>query len=561
MNPQRSTSPAVAPSLAPWNTSMDGEPCSSQSLASLVNELDRTLRLRCITEGKSILDAAEPLLAILDPSNPGATRLLLLIAQWVDVGYRDPRFLEALLARFPASARATLSFTDYLRLRMAEAFRDMATEHADAAIETLDLVLRFEPEAPDEAIIALAHFWKGRAHRKRGDYTHALADIVRARDFARTSGDAIYTAVIQIQESWLLFQKGNSKEALRLLADAESVLHATDHFIALGNIESARGRIVRRSGEYAAALEHFNRAIDLYSRGDPHHINVARTLVNAAYVRRLLALQLRKRIDHRTGCTRPDPTTRSDLHLRYQQLCQEGIRDLEQARRIYALHRHSGGVGSVMLNLGSLHLDRGDIDTAAQEASAAYELGQQTNDPILKARARILESAVENMRVEEQLGEDLDLAVHANRARQHADEALELARHTQNLRLLAGAWIACGNTAASDFFQDWESARRCASEAAGLMSADESDHLAEELTALKARIGQASGISDALRNWSEGIVGNKTFQQLSEEFAEIVIPRVWQRENRNISRVARRLSISPKKVRRILRNAGLLRQG
>jgi DNA-binding NtrC family response regulator len=53
------------------------------------------------------------------------------------------------------------------------------------------------------------------------------------------------------------------------------------------------------------------------------------------------------------------------------------------------------------------------------------------------------------------------------------------------------------------------------------------------------------------------MVGDKTFQQITEEFAEIVIPKVWLREDRKISRVAERLSISPKKVRRILQNAGL----
>ena len=67
---------------------------------------------------------------------------------------------------------------------------------------------------------------------------------------------------------------------------------------------------------------------------------------------------------------------------------------------------------------------------------------------------------------------------------------------------------------------------------------------------------QASGINDMLRGWSEGIVGNKTFQQITEEFAEIVIPKVWLREDRKISRVASVLSVSPKKVRRILRNSG-----
>jgi DNA-binding NtrC family response regulator len=76
---------------------------------------------------------------------------------------------------------------------------------------------------------------------------------------------------------------------------------------------------------------------------------------------------------------------------------------------------------------------------------------------------------------------------------------------------------------------------------------------------LKTRIMRASGINDTLRGWSEGIIAGKTFQQVTEEFAEIVIPKVWQREGRKISRVAESLSVSPKKVRRILRRVGVLR--
>jgi DNA-binding NtrC family response regulator len=52
-------------------------------------------------------------------------------------------------------------------------------------------------------------------------------------------------------------------------------------------------------------------------------------------------------------------------------------------------------------------------------------------------------------------------------------------------------------------------------------------------------------------------VENKTFQQMTEEFARIVIPQVWEREGRKVSRVAGKLSISPKKVRRILHSAGV----
>jgi DNA-binding NtrC family response regulator len=65
-------------------------------------------------------------------------------------------------------------------------------------------------------------------------------------------------------------------------------------------------------------------------------------------------------------------------------------------------------------------------------------------------------------------------------------------------------------------------------------------------------------IDPILRAWSAGVVSGKSFQQITEEFARIVIPKVWEREGRKVSRVAERLSISPKKVRRILHSVGLL---
>ena len=113
---------------------------------------------------------------------------------------------------------------------------------------------------------------------KKGEYETALSHIVRAREIAQTQRDRMFAAVIQVQESWLLFQKGMTREALQILSNAESVLKNTDHYVALGNIESARGRIVRRLGEYANALEHFTRAMELYARRDPNHLNLARTL-------------------------------------------------------------------------------------------------------------------------------------------------------------------------------------------------------------------------------------------------------------------------------------------
>jgi hypothetical protein len=214
----------------------------------------------------------------------------------------------------------------------------------------------------------------------------------------------------------------------------------------------------------------------------------------------------------------------------------------------------------VLVNAAHLHHDQGNFDRASQEAVKAYELAEQKHDRILMARARTLQAACENARVEEQL-EDADLALHANLARQHADEAIALAQGTENRRLIAGAYLARGSTAANDYFQDWDEAKKYVDLAASLISPEDRDHLWEELAMLKSRILRATKIDDTLRAWSEGLLGDKTFQQVTEEFAEIVIPKVWLREGRKVSRVAQRLSVSPKKVRRILRNAGLLGTG
>jgi DNA-binding NtrC family response regulator len=122
---------------------------------------------------------------------------------------------------------------------------------------------------------------------------------------------------------------------------------------------------------------------------------------------------------------------------------------------------------------------------------------------------------------------------------------------------LAGAHIVCGMVAANDFFREWEEARRCEMESAALLRSYDRDHLGEELAVLKSKIMRSIGIDETLRAWSQGVVGRKTFQQMTEEFAEVVIPQVWLREGKKVSRVAARLSISPKKVRRILRSVGL----
>ena len=72
-------------------------------------------------------------------------------------------------------------------------------------------------------------------------------------------------AAMQVAESWLLFQKGRTRDALKLLAEADAVLSTTDDYITRGNIQSSYGRMYRREGRYDLGIRHFGNAIEEYT--------------------------------------------------------------------------------------------------------------------------------------------------------------------------------------------------------------------------------------------------------------------------------------------------------
>jgi tetratricopeptide (TPR) repeat protein len=515
--------------------------------STLLQSLEKALVARDIRAGFALLDSTLGKTGRLDPGSPDVISLFLCMAQWTDLGYRNLAFFDDLLGDISHLDRTQLPLLDFLKLRMAEAFRYLAGEHIEESIATLDIVIRAGENLLPDYLVFLSNFWKGRAHRKRGDYEEAILHISLARAAAERANAPRLVAVTKIHESWLAFQKGERRYAFQLLDEAEEELRPTGHALSLGNIESARGRFVRRSGEYTRALGHFEVAIGIYTESCPNHPNLARALVNAAYVKRLIALDLqpRKSNGHAIGAT----------HARYLQISKEALELLRKAGEIYALHQHQGGTGSVLVNAAHLHLESGDIDRASTEAQRAFVLGERNRDQILMARAKIVQCAVQLAQSEEQLGEAPDIALHANLAIQYAEEAIELALRTQNRRLLAEAYIARGSVAADDYFQEWELAKEYAAKGAALLGQDDRDHLYKELGDLKSKILGSAGIDETLRLWSTGQVGNKTFQQIQEEFAELVIPKVWFNVGKNVTLVSQKLSISPKKVRRILRNS------
>ena len=534
---------------------------NSEISRRLLHDLKQNLVMREVSSGIALLEAHEHLFASLDPEQSNAAAFVGCVAQWVDIGYGEPGLIEQLLARVPKEKRGRLPVSDYLQLRMAEGLLALLRDHPDDALRQFDVVLSMQEEIEDKEMVAIAHFWNARCHRKKGEYDEALKRAGVGRELAQALGFPMMAAVMRVLESWLLFQKGQYREAARILDQAETSLRGSDDHITLGNIYSAHGRMVRRQGHYQDALKYFSRAIEHFHKRNPQHRNLARTLTNIAYVQRLVAVQMAKQIDAERE-RRPSPKSPIERGQKHSQLRQhEELRssafaNLDMAEKIYRHHDHHHGIGSVLENRGLLYLDVGDLDNAGVQAAQAFELGKEVNDSILMARARLLQCEVENGKLEEEIEGSTHSWEHAQAARDYARESVEAAKHTQNHRLLARAYIWRGLTSCHPAIRDMEDARRCCELASSFLKAVDYDDLWEELQMLKQKVMPKGSIDPLLRAWSQGITGEETFQELTEQFAEIVIPKVWEKEDKKVSRVAKRLSVSPKKVRRILARAG-----
>jgi tetratricopeptide (TPR) repeat protein len=550
--------------------------------AGFLSQLQEHVAAREVDRGIRCLQSRQDLIAKLDPSQENAARFVAHLAIWADIGFSGPP-LQDILKRFEhldPGLRSRLPIADYICLRMAEGMSAMVQEAMDAAIGHFDFVLSLGEELDDRFLLAIVYFWKGRCLRRKGDYDEALICTCKGRDLALALGHLRMAAVMQVLESWLLFQQGKWKEAARISQAAEKVLAETDDYVTLGNIQSFYGRMARREGRFDKATEFFESAIRHYGRRDPRHPNLARSLANMALAKRGIALQLQKRVDRdaqrrrktsaatgrdsgeRDAKHRDRDSRKRDYRSRLTQLRREAIEHLEAARAIYEQRPSHHGVGTVYMNAAYIHLDGGDFQRAEEEAASAYEVAEQKQDYILMGRARILECMIENAKVEEEIGEGADPGSHARRALEFSQEAIELAKHTQHHLLLANAHLWQGLTQCNSFFDNPEAARESYDLARASCGANQPDNkIWQDLQTLSAKILRKGSVHPALKAWSQGAVGEKTFRQISEEFAEIVIAQVWEREGRKVSRAASRLSISPKKVRRILARVGRRKPG
>jgi tetratricopeptide (TPR) repeat protein len=529
----------------------------------LLTRLREAVVLRRIESGIEWFQTNRQAILSLDPRQKHAAAFVGYFSQWVDIGYGDEGIVRELLQRFPKDTRAALPLCDYIHLRLAEGMAASAEEETLDAIGHFDFIISLGEEVADKQLLALAHFWKGRCQRKLGEYQSALTHSVKGRELALELGYGRMAAVMQVLESWLCFQKKDLSQAAKLLEEAEAIVRETDDSVTLGNIHSGYGRIAQDEGRYDRAIEHFVNAIECYRTRDPRHRNLARSLANMAYVKRLIAVRLERGLDAEVARRRKlagretvETGPASVLaRQRIEQLRAEASSNLAQAEDIYRSLHHHRGLGTVRIERGSLFVDHGDLERAEFEADAAYQLGADKNDHILMARARLLESAIETAKYEE--GMDDDPASHAQRAHDYAKDALAYAQHTENRRLLARTHIRLGVIFCTDFFNDPVAAQAWCDRAGEYLNPGNHDHLWDEYQVLKTKLLRRGSVDARLRKWSQGLIEDQTFQQMTDEFADLIVPKVWEREGRKVSRVATRLSMSPKKVRRILSRLGL----
>jgi tetratricopeptide (TPR) repeat protein len=337
-------------------------PTSVEISDKFLAQLKEDLVCRRVGHGFARLEAHRDLLRSLNSGQPNAAVFAGYLAQWVDIGFERPVLVRELAGRFSREMRARLPLHDYLHLRMAEGMVAMAEEAKEQAIAHFDFVLTLSDETDDKELLSIANFWKGRCLRMKGEYDQALAFAVKGRELAFELGHEPMAAVMRVLESWLYFQKGDTKQAIDILQSAEAVLSKTDDYLTLGNIYSSYGRIARRQGRYQHAIDNFSAAIAQYKKRDPQHRNVARSLNNMAYVKRLIGLQLRRKIDtdaarQRKAASRGRANVaqrKPQYRNRFEQLREEALAELGEAAAIYQQYENHHGLGSVHLNYGYL---------------------------------------------------------------------------------------------------------------------------------------------------------------------------------------------------------------
>jgi tetratricopeptide (TPR) repeat protein len=482
------------------------------------------------------------------------------LSQWVDIVSGSPEAVKKWLDRLNQTQVSSLRLGDYLHVRLAAGTVAFAEKKIEQATQHFDFIIGLADEMmATKELLAFGYFWKARCEEASGAFNSAFAHVRQGCDIMMELGYPRMAAAMEVGASRLCLEQDRLAEGTALLETAEAVITEADDPLTVAEIGSVYGRIALRQGRYEQALKHFSISTELFRKIHRQHSNLARCLVNTARSKRLLALRLARRIDAEVGARRKTPSREpamvrnpsADLRRLFEQLQAEAFSALSEAEEIFRSNREHAGLGLVRVVRSVLFFDDGDLESAELEAAEAYDAGSETNNLCLMANARLVQSWIESGKYEEGLVGNEDPLVHVQRSYDYGKEALELAERGAHRRLIARAHISQGLLLCNDFFDNIDAARECCDRAAEYFTADHRDYVWEQYQVLRAWVQRRSLVSQ-LRNSSQGSLAGKSLQQMTAEFEEAIIPRVWELEDRKISRAAARLSISPKKVRRVL---------
>jgi hypothetical protein len=523
-------------------------------IASLTDDAN-SRRIDC---GTARVGGCSRILQNFNPSVSNAAAFLVVLARWCDIGDGGTGDVKRLVAMYDETLRSQLPVADYICLRLAEGMVAMKEEMLDKAIEDFDIVLKLADEKTAHGVLALANYWTGRCLRKRGNYDRALMHIRTGREIQLSHGHVQCAASMRVLESLTLMEKGEPKAAMEQLHVAETVLSQTDDFVTLGNIQSTYGRIFQAEGRYRQAIEYYSLAIEHFQKRGSKDGNVARAEVDASFARIQVLRQLRRNIEVCSSQQTKDsnrPAARTVLVKELWKIYELVLADLDRAALIYERLPNGRGLARVRLYRGYLHHIVGELDLAMRAATEAYIAAESKRDIILMSSARNLQCMVEEATVEEEIEGWAD---HALAAQDYAREAVELASGTQDRRLLARVHIWYGLTLSNAFFNARDRAHEELQAAASYLDPSVPDYILDDFQVLKKRLLENDTLDTKLSQWARGEIREKTFRQLEEDFADLVIPIAWRQEGRKVSRVAARFSISPRKVRRVLARLGYL---
>jgi tetratricopeptide (TPR) repeat protein len=535
---------------------------SDDELAALREEVLHCRRVRALNWVKH----REHLLRSVDPSHPNTPALIGYLAQWADSAGSLAENVAQLLNRIPAPDRALLPLGSYLSLRFAEGVVNFVLGKPDCG--DIDFVITVASSGCVAGELRmLAHLWKAEIARQKGDLNLAAFHARQSNQMAWQSEHPALAARAQAIEALSMLDHG-SPHALESLRQAEVVLTQSEDSLWVGRVQEGFGRAAMDEGRYQSALEHFTSAKDLFDHCCEPHAELGYAWLGMARAQRLTAARLAGAIDASAEVRRRSlrsetveaQASNGPSRQRLEQLRGLALSALAEAEAVFWHITDERATELVALERIALWTDCGDLQRAAEHAHECFVCGKRRKDGLFMAQVRLLQSRIERTCCEEGLGPDV--THHAQCAYEYAKEALVLAlecgaKPCVKRRLLAGAYVSQGLVLMNELFHNTEGARECCHAASEHLVPTERDELWDEYQKLTTKTLHSRSLDSKLRKWAEGLPEGKSFQQITEEFAEMVIPAVWAREGKNISRVVTRLSISPKKVRRILTRVGL----